>query len=142
MTRKIKAFIIKGGRRENAGAKPVGDRAKSKINITIDSDLLEKIDSLCKKGERSSFIERLLIMAIEISEEIKMSNIWSLSLKGWADNCAHSKDPESALLGFILEKLAEKDLQGLAVVEQLLSKSDDELVNFLDSIELLGDSKL
>jgi|SanBayMetagenome_1026888.scaffolds.fasta_scaffold04661_5 hypothetical protein len=53
----------------------------------------------------------------------------------------HSKDPESALLGFILEKLAEKDLQRLAVVEQLLSKSDDELVNFLDSIESLGDNK-
>lgn len=27
-----------------------------------------------------------------------MSNIWSLSLKGWADNCGHCKDPESALL--------------------------------------------
>lgn len=61
---KIKAFFVKGGRRENAGAKPVGDRAKSKINITIDSDLLEKIDSLCKKGERSQFIEKILIESL------------------------------------------------------------------------------
>lgn len=132
---KIKAFVVKGGRRENAGAKPVGDRAKSKINITIDSDLLEKIDSLCKKGERSQFIEKLLIIAIEISEEIKMSNTWSFSLKSWAETCSRAKNPESAFLKAILEKLADKDLQGLAVIEQLLSKSDDELVNFLDSID-------
>jgi hypothetical protein len=61
-----------------------------------------------------------------------MSNTWSLSLKGWADNCGHCKDPESALLKVILEKLADKDLQGLAIIEQLLNKGDDELANFLD----------
>lgn len=64
-----------------------------------------------------------------------MSNIWSLSLKSWAEILFHpsrAKDPESASLKAILEKLAEKDLRGLAIVEQLLSKSDDELVNFLD----------
>lgn len=61
-----------------------------------------------------------------------MSNIWSLSLKGWAEIPGRAKDPESASLKAILEKLAEKDLRGLAIVEQLLSKSDDELVNFLD----------
>lgn len=54
-----------GGRRKGAGAKPTSDRPKTKINITIDADLLEKIDSLCGKGERSSFIERLLIIAVE-----------------------------------------------------------------------------
>lgn len=61
-----------------------------------------------------------------------MSNIWSLSLKSWAEILFRAKDPESASLKAILEKLAEKDLRGLAIVEQLLSKSDDELVNFLD----------
>lgn len=64
-----------------------------------------------------------------------MSNIWSLSLKSWAEilfSPARAKDPESASLKAILEKLAEKDLRGLAIVERLLSKSDDELVNFLD----------
>ncbi len=66
MTRKkIKALIIMGGRREGAGAKPLGDRPKTKINITIDADLLEKIDSLCERGERSRFIEKLLIQALE-----------------------------------------------------------------------------
>ena len=64
-----------------------------------------------------------------------MSNSCSLSLKSWAEICRYSKDPESALLTVILEKLAKKDLQGLIIVEQLLNKSDDELVNFLESDE-------
>lgn len=53
-----------GGRRKGAGAKPTSNRPKTKINITIDSDLLEKIDSLCKKGERSQFIEKILIESL------------------------------------------------------------------------------
>lgn len=61
-----------------------------------------------------------------------MSNVWSSSLRGWAETCRYSKDPESALLVVILDKLAEKDLQGLAIIEQLLKKSDDELVDFVD----------
>lgn len=46
-----------------------------------------------------------------------MSNIWSLSLKSWAEILFRAKDPESASLKAILEKLAEKDLRGLAIIE-------------------------
>lgn len=53
-----------GGRRKGAGVKPISDCPKVKINITIDADLLEKINSLCKRGERSKFIEKLLIESL------------------------------------------------------------------------------
>ena len=66
----------------------------------------------------------------------KMSENLSVLLKNLANLCLyihkHSKDPESKLLAAILEELAKKNLQELVAVKQLLSKSDDELVNFLD----------
>lgn len=48
-----------GGRREGAGRKPKGDRPKTKINITIDPDLLEWVDFLT--DNRSELIEEALI---------------------------------------------------------------------------------
>ena len=40
----------KGGYRKGSGAKPIGDRPKLKINITLDADLLNQINELCRQG--------------------------------------------------------------------------------------------
>ena len=55
----------KGGYRKGSGSKPIGDRPKSKINITLDADLLNQINKLCHQGGRSQFIETLIRKAIE-----------------------------------------------------------------------------
>lgn len=54
----------KGGYRKGSGAKPIGDRPKSKINITLDADLLNQINELCHQGSRSQFIETLIKKAM------------------------------------------------------------------------------
>lgn len=54
----------KGGYRRGSGAKPIGDQPKSKINITLDADLLNQINELCRQGSRSQFIETLIKKAM------------------------------------------------------------------------------
>jgi metal-responsive CopG/Arc/MetJ family transcriptional regulator len=49
----------------NGGRKPKGDRPKTKINITLDSDLLRQVDERATEG-RSAAIERLLRAALAI----------------------------------------------------------------------------
>ncbi|MEW5859800.1 MAG: hypothetical protein AB1861_20845 [Cyanobacteriota bacterium] len=51
--------MAQGGKREGAGRKPKGDRPKAKINITIDADLLEWMDS--QSDNRSELIEEALL---------------------------------------------------------------------------------
>lgn len=53
----------KGGKRQGAGRKPIGTAPKTKINITVDCDLLRCIDAL--SDNRSQWIEAAIRQAIE-----------------------------------------------------------------------------
>lgn len=51
----------------NGGRKPKGDRPKTKIPISIDSDLLAQVDALAGDRGRSGTIEDLIRIALNIT---------------------------------------------------------------------------